>query len=94
MAVLGGCFVALMSFVFWALTCDETCNDGPGWHDDPDAWQWDAQLVLAGVGWAMALAGALLMFGRRRARLGTRLLAAGVLADVAWAAWMDLASVF
>jgi hypothetical protein len=30
------------------LKCDESCGDGSGWQDNPDAWQWYA-LAVAGV---------------------------------------------
>jgi hypothetical protein len=63
--VVGLCRAALFiassaSALFWgfvaAMTCDESCGDGNGWRQDPDAWQWPA------LGW-MGAAGFLLTAG-------------------------------
>jgi hypothetical protein len=46
--------VLLPALYFAVLQCDETCGSNTewntGWHADPDAWQWRAQLVIALVG--------------------------------------------
>ena len=88
MAVLGGGFVLFLAFYFFALECDESCDDRSSlWMDDPDAWQWDAQFALAAAAVAAGLAGALLLF-RREGRTGAWLFGAGVVGCLAWAAWM------
>ena len=80
--------VLALAGYWFALTCDEGCDDRSSlWRDDPDAWQWDAQFVLAVVAVGAALAGALLLF-RRRPRAGAWVFGAGVAGCLAWAAWM------
>ena len=71
-----------------ALTCDESCDErSTAWRDDPGAWQWDAQLVLAVAAAGTMLAGALLMSRSDRGS-AAGIFAAGVVAALAWAAWM------
>ena len=81
----GGGFIVVAALVANSLTCDDTCGSGSGWTDDPDAWQWDAQLVLAIAAACTALAGALLLFTEER-RLGARVFFAGVGAGLLWLA--------
>ena len=88
--VAGGGFVGLLGLLFWGLKCDEGCADVPtSWHDDPDAWQWPAQAVLAGgVFVASVVLAVLLVSGRERGRGAA--LAAGLASLAAWLVFMKL----
>lgn len=70
-------------YVFAGLRCDESC-DGPGWRDDPDAWQWNA---LAGVSVTLSVVATAFAFALARpSRLASVLLAIHTLL-VGLAAW-------
>jgi hypothetical protein len=67
--LLGALFLTFIAWIVSGLTCDESCAEGSGqWDDNPDAWQWDFQLLwaLAGLGLAIAMV-ALAAQGRSRA---------------------------
>ena len=76
---LFGTFFAL---IVAALTCDESCDDrSSAWRDNPEAWQWTAQLGLAAFA-ALASIWALVAAIRRRSPWPPLAVSA-----VAWAAW-------
>jgi hypothetical protein len=66
--VAGGVFVGFLGLLLDSFRCWEGCGYPPtSWHDDPDAWQWTAQAVLAGGVFVASLAaGVLIVAGRRR----------------------------
>lgn len=75
---LGGLGVALL---VRALTCDDRST---AWRDNPDAWQWDAHLAVAGVATLCALYA--LWAGITRRRVVPALAAAALL----WLTWWEL----
>lgn len=64
-------YAALVGIVFgWGLQCDESCDGGDAWRDDPGAWQWDA------LGWTsvgLFVAACVLVGGAAFARRGVTL---------------------
>jgi hypothetical protein len=49
-------FTLLFSLIVWGLTCDESCDDRSSlWQDDPDAWQWTAQAIVAAAGFVAVI---------------------------------------
>jgi hypothetical protein len=85
LASAAGVFVAL--FVD-AMRCDEGCSDHPfNWGEDPNAWQWDGQLVLAGV------AGLVALFALGLAIAGSRRSLWALATSIAlWATWWIFAT--
>jgi len=62
LVLLAALFTALFSLVVASLACGEDCAGARyGWQENPDAWQWRAQAVLACLG--VVPAGALLIAG-------------------------------
>ena len=80
-------FVSLLALYVAGLRCDESCY-GHGWHSDPDAWQWTAQLGLVGGAWVAAVVMVRLWY-LRRARPAA---AAGLAALALVAGWFELLS--
>jgi hypothetical protein len=65
------------------LTCDEGCDDRSRlWRDNPDAWQWSALAWLGAGCFALCVAFAVSLAGRRP-RLSGALLAAAFLVGIA-----------
>jgi hypothetical protein len=56
----------LVGLVFSGLACDDSCNDGAGWRNDPDAWQWDSFAVLGVLAFIAAGAFAVFVWRGRR----------------------------
>jgi hypothetical protein len=57
--LLMGSIAVLPYALYWGLMqCDEVCESRRGWRGHRDAWQWDAQLVLAFVGIATSIVAA------------------------------------
>jgi hypothetical protein len=80
---LAGTGWAMLVGLLWGLglKCDESCGDGSGWRDNPDAWQWYA-LAAAGVGiFAIGIAFVLLVW-RGRAWWAAGAYVAGVVATL------------
>ena len=84
--VAGGGVVALLGLYGMGLTCDESCDPrSSSWRDDPDAWQWTAQGVMAlTASTALVVTAGLLIAGRRRAAGGA--FAVALLTALAWLA--------
>lgn len=87
--------VALLAGLLWGLglKCDDSCSEGPGWGEDPDAWQWNG---IAALGVLTFLAGgALFLFvWRRRPVLAAGailvgFIAVGVLTSALSSEWLD-----
>jgi hypothetical protein len=78
--------VTLVALLASGLKCDDSCAD-PGfadeWNDDPDSWQWNAQLYVALAG--LVPAGAVLAGVIKRDPRVTRWAFAGALA--AYGVW-------
>ena len=70
--VVGTGFAGLVAWVFFAMKCDESCDEnvvpearsGEWWHT-LDAWQWEAQLALAVVALLASVAAVALPVERR-----------------------------
>jgi hypothetical protein len=65
--LLGAFVVVFFGLLADGLRCDDNCSIAPGWRNDPNAWQWQAVLVLALVvlGSALVLSvSALMRHGR------------------------------
>jgi hypothetical protein len=87
-ATSAAALMALGALVASALTCDESCDAGSArWQDRPDAWQWDAQLVIAALGLCGALAFAAAAIPGRR-RLARAVVAITIACMLAWCALM------
>jgi hypothetical protein len=82
-------FLALLGWYFAALACDESCGTPPysTWTDDPDAWQWTAQLPIVALGSACVLAALGLSLAQRH-RAARFTLSAGAILICAWAILM------
>src|SRR3954454_14763668 len=87
LALIGALFALFVDL----MRCDEGCSDQPlSWHEDADAWQWDAQLAVAGVAVLCALWAAVAI-ARGRWRSATY---AGMAAVSVWAIWWVWATGF
>jgi ABC-type dipeptide/oligopeptide/nickel transport system permease subunit len=85
----GAGFLALIALVINGLSCDESCDEGSGdWHDDPDAWQYDIQFVIALGVLGIAFA-ALVLATRGRLREAGYAAAATVVGAAGW--WIFVA---
>lgn len=99
MAVLVGAFLAAaVALVHFGYRCDESCDEpalpefrtGLWWHSR-DAWQWTAQLGLAGLGFAAAV-GVVHWAGQDRYKHATAALFACAALFAVWAAMLGLFS--
>jgi hypothetical protein len=63
-AVTGG--LLFFGLIGNGLRCDDNCSTAPGWRNNPDAWQWDAQLLLLLTGFGVALLLTVGVFGPAR----------------------------
>lgn len=77
----------LLALFVDAMRCDEGCSDQPlNWHENVDAWQWDAQLAVAGIGVLASLL-AILAIARGRSA-AVPVLVASLVAWAIWWAWV------
>lgn len=74
--------------------CDQDCygtfrtyDPGHAWTNYPDAWQWGAQNVIAGVAFVLAMAGLAFMLASRL-RLAVQLTVLSLVASAAWITWV------
>jgi hypothetical protein len=87
-ALLAAAAVATaLALLLSGITCDESCEPETSdhWYDDPDAWQWDAQALLALVGILIATAGVVQTL-RRRYRSASMLIAGSAVTFAGWLA--------
>src|SRR5690349_7769388 len=81
-ALAGSAAGLFLALYVAALTCDEGCSDPPtNWRNDSGAWQWDAQLAIAGLG------AAIVIYALTRAIIGRRPWRALLAAAVVWGGW-------
>jgi hypothetical protein len=76
--------------------CEQDCygtyrtyEAGHPWTNYPDAWQWDAQNVIAGVAFLVGVAAFVFMLAESRRR-AVRLAVASVVLIAVWLAWVLL----
>lgn len=83
-----GALGVFLAVVLRSLSCDESCEEvsSDWWHTD-NAWQWDAQLAVAVIGFA-ALAAALWNTMRNRHRRASASMALAAAAFAAWAVFL------
>jgi hypothetical protein len=82
--LLAAVAAALLALLVAALTCWDECDEyGDAWRDSPDSWQWNGQLVPAGVGLLTTAATLALTIARRY----TRAIASVAVAAAAFTAW-------
>ena len=75
---------SLLALFVFGMRCDEGCSDYPrNWHEDASAWQWDAQLAVAGVG-VLGTVWTTIAIARGTWRSA---IIAGCIAIAAWAIW-------
>ena len=66
----GAVVLALLGLLANGMRCDDNCAVGvPGWRNDPNAWQWGAELYIALAILAASLLLNVLLWTRRRRRL-------------------------
>jgi hypothetical protein len=69
MNLTGASFLGLLGLLANAMRCDDNCALGvPGWRNDPNAWQWSAELAIAVAILAAAVALNVSLWTRRRRR--------------------------
>lgn len=90
-AVMGAVLLVIASGVAFllalfvnAMRCDEGCEYPPvtSWHDNSDAWQWDALLGCAGIGLLAAICTVVAVLVRKRAAIP-----AAAISLIAWGVW-------
>lgn len=69
------------------MRCDESCDASDGWRHDPDAWQWQFQLVPATLG-LLLIASVIVLGALGRLRAAAYASMASAATYVGWFAFM------
>ena len=81
-------YIEFWALVVLAMNCDESCGSGGSWRNDPDAWQWKAQLGWATAG-LLLIAASIPLAARRDYRTAIGAVTVGTVVFATWAAFLS-----
>lgn len=79
--------IELLALYAAGMKCDESCDSGGGWRHDPDAWQWQFQLLPATLG-LLLIASVIVLGALGRLRAAAYAAMASGAAYAGWFAFM------